>query len=447
MKKNDIFTGVVVDYTHDGLGVVKIDNFPIFIEDVIVGEEVEFFVIKLKKNLGYGKVKQIIKASANRVEGLEKTSGANLLHMSYEEQLRFKTNKVKNIMDKTLQDNNINVLDTLGMKDYLNYRNKSVIPVQKANGVVKMGYYQPRSHNVVDIERCSIQYEEHNVLMRAIRNLLNNLDISIYDENTHQGAVRHIMLRTNTDRTEIMVGIITKEKFSKLEDLANKIAELDDRIVSIVVNINNKKTNVIMGEKIEILYGRDYIVDELNGIKFKISMKSFYQVNPVQTEVLYSKAIEFAKLSKEDTLIDAYCGIGTISLTAADSVRKVYGIEIVEQAIKDAKENAKLNNIENAEFLLGKSEDVIKDLIDKNTVIDVVIVDPPRKGCEESFLRDLSAMNIKKIVYVSCNPATLARDLKIMQDLGYDIGDVQPVDLFPGTYHVETVVLMSRVDK
>ena len=446
MQKNDIFEGKVIDYTHDGLGVVKIDNFPIFIEDVIEGEVIEFKIIKLKKNLGYGKVLNIIESSKNRVDGIPKTSGANLVHMNYEEQLKFKKKKVQNVMDKALGKDSIEVLDTLGMEDGYHYRNKSVIPVQKVNGEVKMGYYKPRSHDVVNIEKCFIQYDEHNVLMNKLRSLISELNLSVYDENNHSGAIRHIMFRTNTLKSEIMVGIVAKEKFNKLDEFVEKISKLDDRIVSIMLNINDKKTNVIFGDKTEKLFGKDYITDTLDGIEFKISLRSFYQVNPVQTEVLYSKALGLAELKETDTIIDAYCGIGTISLFAAKKVKKVYGIEIVEAAVLDARENAKNNNITNAEFLLGKSEDIIKKLISQNVKLDAVIVDPPRKGCEESFLRDLAAMDIEKIVYVSCNPATLARDMEIMRGLGYKLGAVQPVDMFPGTYHVEVITLLSKLD-
>ena len=444
MQKNDIFEGKVIDYTHDGLGVVKIDNFPIFIEDVIEGEVIEFKIIKLKKNLGYGKVLNIIESSKNRVEGILKTSGANLVHMNYEEQLKFKKKKVQNVMDKALGKDSIEVLDTLGMEDGYHYRNKSVIPVQKVNGEVKMGYYKPRSHDVVNIEKCFIQYDEHNVLMNKLRSLITELNLSIYDESNHSGAIRHIMFRTNTLKSEIMVGIVAKEKFNKLDEFVERISKLDDRIVSIMLNINDKKTNVIFGDKTENLFGKDYITDTLDGIEFKISLRSFYQVNPVQTEVLYSKALELAELKETDTIIDAYCGIGTISLFAAKKVKKVYGIEIVEAAVLDARENARNNNIENAEFLLGKSEDVIKKLISQDVKLDAVIVDPPRKGCEESFLCDLASMGIEKIVYVSCNPATLARDMEIMRGLGYKLGAVQPVDMFPGTYHVECVTLFVK---
>ena len=446
MQKNDIFEGKVIDYTHDGLGVVKIDNFPIFIEDVIEGEVIEFKIIKLKKNLGYGKVLNIIESSKNRVDGIPKTSGANLVHMNYEEQLKFKKKKVQNVMDKALGKDSIEVLDTLGMEDGYHYRNKSVIPVQKVNSEVKMGYYKPRSHDVVNIEKCFIQYDEHNVLMNKLRSLISELNLSVYDENNHSGAIRHIMFRTNTLKSEIMVGIVAKEKFNKLDEFVEKISKLDDRIVSIMLNINDKKTNVIFGDKTEKLFGKDYITDTLDGIEFKISLRSFYQVNPVQTEVLYSKALGLAELKETDTIIDAYCGIGTISLFAAKKVKKVYGIEIVEAAVLDARENAKNNNITNAEFLLGKSEDIIKKLISQNVKLDAVIVDPPRKGCEESFLRDLAAMDIEKIVYVSCNPATLARDMEIMRGLGYKLGAVQPVDMFPGTYHVEVITLLSKLD-
>lgn len=444
MRKNDIYVGKVSDYTHDGLGVVKIDNFPIFIEDVIEGEKVEFKILKLKKNIGYGKALKIIEKSEKRIDNIPKTSGANLVHMSYDEQLRFKTKKVQNVMNKTLGKDVVTVLSTLGMENGYHYRNKSVIPVQKVGEEVRMGYYKPRSHDVVNIEKCFIQYDEHNKLMNEVRSLIKELNLSIYDEQSHKGDLRHIMFRTNSTKNEIMIGIVATKKFSLLDEFVRKISELDDRVVSIMLNINDRKTNVIFGEKTENLFGRDYITDTLDDIEFKISLRSFYQVNPIQTQVLYNKALELAELKESDTIIDAYCGIGTISLFAAKKVKKVYGIEIVEAAVLDAKENAKNNNIENAEFLLGKSEEVIKKLISQDVKIDAVIVDPPRKGCEESFLRDLAAMDIKKIVYVSCNPATLARDMEIMKNLGYNLYDVQPVDMFPETYHVEAVTRLEK---
>ncbi|MBF0746745.1 23S rRNA (uracil(1939)-C(5))-methyltransferase RlmD [Gemella sp. 19428wG2_WT2a] len=444
MNKNEIYRGIISDYSHDGMGILKINNFPIFIADVIVGEEVEVKIIKSKKNLAYGKLINLIKSSVERREVIEKSSGANLMHMSYNEQLKFKTRQVKNIMDKMLGRGLIEVLDTIGMEDPYHYRNKSVVPVQKKDGFLKMGYYRPRSHDVVDTNKCIIQFDEHNHLTNDIRKIISKLNLSVYNEEKHEGAIRHMMFRTNTDKTEIMVAIIAKEKFAGLDKFVEKIKALDKRIKSIMLNINSRKTNVIFGEDTYTLYGQDYISDDLDGIKFNISLRSFYQVNPKQTKNLYQKAIDLADLKEEDNIIDAYCGIGTISLFAARKVKQVYGIEIVEAAVENAKENARSNGLKNVEFLLGKSEDKIKELINKDVEIDAVIVDPPRKGCEESFLQDLAKMKIKKVVYVSCNPASLARDMKIMQDLGYRASQVQPVDMFPQTPHVECVVLMTK---
>ncbi|QWQ39375.1 23S rRNA (uracil(1939)-C(5))-methyltransferase RlmD [Gemella sp. zg-570] len=444
MKKNDEFIAEVIDYTHDGLGVIKIDNFPLFVEDVIVGEKIRVKITKLKKNLGYARLIEIISSSPNRVEVEEKTSGANLMHMTYQEQLSFKTNKVKNIINKIVGANKIEVLSTLGMGKPTYYRNKSVVPVQVKNNEVKMGYYRPRSHDVINTNDCKIQYKEHNFLVNNIRKIISDMQLSIYDEEKHEGAIRHIMFRTNSSKTEIMVGIIAKEKFFNLDRFVEKIIELDKRIVSIMLNINSKKTNVILGEKSIKLYGKDFIEDDIKGIKFNISLASFYQVNPTQTKILYSKAIELANLKNTDVIIDAYCGIGTISLFAANMVKKVYGIEVVEEAVINAKENAKINNIKNVKFLLGKSEYKIRELIEKKIKIDAVIVDPPRKGCDESFLRNMADMNIPKIVYVSCNPASLARDLQIMIDLGYNVDKIQPIDMFPQTSEVEAVTLLTK---
>lgn len=444
MEKNDEFISTVVDYTHDGFGIVKKENFPFFVENVIVGEKVKIKIVKIKKNFGYAILEEVINPSKKRLEEKEKTSGASIMHMNYEEQLNFKTQKVKNIIKKTLKDEKIKILNTIGMENPIYYRNKSVLPVKRYKDIVKMGYYKSRTHDVEDIYDCKIQFQEHNYLTNKIRKIINDMNISIYDEDTKEGSLRHIMFRTNKSKTEIMVVLISKNKFKKLDKFVSNIKKISDKIVGIILNINDKNTNVILGEKSYLLYGKDYIIDEIEDLKFKISPKSFYQINPIQTQKLYNKIIDVARLDSNDIILDAYCGIGTISLFLAKKAKKVYGIEVVESAIRDANENAKLNNINNVTFILGKAEEAISTLL-KSEKINVVVVDPPRKGCEEIFLQNLVDMNIEKIVYVSCNPATLARDMKFLKTKGYYAREIQPVDMFPHTPHVETVVLMSKV--
>lgn len=445
VSKNEFYTGTVIDYTHEGMGVVKVESYPIFIKDVLKGEEIELKVIKANKNFGFGKCTNVLKKSRERItppcEYYYQCGGCQIQTLSYEEQQRFKHQTVNQNMNKQAKLN-IEIENTLGMERPSYYRNKSQIPVKKINGTIQMGFYKPRSHDLVDIKSCYIQKDLHNDIMNKVRDHLE--DISIYDEATHVGLLRHLIIRSNHDNSEVQVGFITNGKNNPFGHIIKMLNKEFPEVTSVVQNINTEQTNVIYGNKTNILYGNSYITDELLGKKFKIRARSFYQVNHSQTERLYSKAIELADLKGTETIMDTYCGIGTIGQCAADYVKKIIGIEVIDSAVEDAKDNARLNGIGHAEYYLGKSEDVMKKLVKKGVRPDVVFVDPPRKGCHSEFLESLTEVSPEKIIYISCNPSTLQRDLKYLNREGYEVSPVTPVDLFPQTNHIEGVVLLTK---
>jgi 23S rRNA (uracil1939-C5)-methyltransferase len=333
------------------------------------------------------------------------------------------------------------------MEDPWNYRNKAQVPVGESEGGLVAGFYKQRSHDIIDIERCMIQQEQNDDVVQAVREICSKYGIRAYDETKHKGTLRHVMVRYGATTGEQMVVLVTRTK-----ELPNKnkvIEELRARLPqlkSIVQNVNSKKTNVIMGDETTVLWGEEYIYDNIGDIKFAISARSFYQVNPTQTKMLYDKALEYADLQGEEEVIDAYCGIGTISLFLAQKAKKVYGVEIVPEAIEDAKRNAELNDITNAEFEAGKAEEVIPAWYKKGISADTLVVDPPRKGCDEALLNTIIDMKPNRVVYVSCNPGTLARDLQVLEEGGYKTVEVQPVDMFPHTTHVECCALLVRRD-
>ncbi|MHC0552019.1 23S rRNA (uracil(1939)-C(5))-methyltransferase RlmD [Salinicoccus sp. CNSTN-B1] len=446
VTKNERFTGTVEDYTHEGMGVVKVEGYPIFIPDVLKGEEIDFKVVKANRKFGFGKTLEVKEASNNRITPpcpyYFQCGGCQIQTLDYLEQQRFKTSTV----DKTINRMgklNLDIESIIGAETPFNYRNKSQIPVQFNDGKVEMGFYRPRSHDIIDIDDCLIQKDIHNELMVSIRDEFNKARISVYDEALHQGLVRHVIIRSNHDDSEVQVAFVTNGKKNLFEPVIEAITKQFPMVASIVQNINDEKTNVIFGEETITLYGNAYITDTLLGKQFRIKAKSFYQVNHAQTERLYQKAIELADLKGDETIIDTYCGIGTIGLCATDSAKKIIGIESVESAVLDARENAVLNGVDNAEYHLGKSEDVMKQLVDQGVEPDVVFVDPPRKGCHPEFLEALAEVAPEKIVYVSCNPSTLQRDLNYLTEHGYRAGRVTPVDMFPQTNHVEAVVRLE----
>ncbi|WP_058306150.1 23S rRNA (uracil(1939)-C(5))-methyltransferase RlmD [Gracilibacillus massiliensis] len=449
VKKNQTIEVRFEDITHEGDGVGKINGYPLFVPYGLPGESAKVKVIKVKKNFGFGRLIETTNESEHRVDPpcnvYYKCGGCQLQHMSYEMQLNMNRNQVQNSLRKIGHIENIPVHPTIGMDDPWRYRNKVQIPVGSKNGELITGFYRKRSHDIIDdMEQCIITDEVNDRMVDAVREIANRLGIEAYDEEHHRGILRHIMVRSGQVTKQTMIVLVTKtEKVPQLDALIKELTETYPHIKSIVQNINKDRTNVILGKKTKVLWGDEYIYDEIGDIKFAISAKSFYQVNPTQTKKLYDTALEYADLSGNETVIDAYCGIGTISLFLAQKAKKVYGVEIVPEAINDAKENAKLNQIDNAEFYVGQAEKVMPWWQAQGLKPDVIVVDPPRKGCDEALLHAMLEMKPKRIVYVSCNPSTLARDLRVLEDGGYQTKEVQPVDMFPQTTHVESVALLE----
>ena len=448
--KNENYVVEIIDQGHEGQGVAKIEGFAVFVESALPGEKVEIKIVKVASSHAFGKLIKIIENSPVRIEPecgvYKRCGGCQLQHMSYEAQLQFKTERVKNAIQRIGGLEGVKVLDTIGMNEPKKYRNKSQNPIGMDNGIVVMGFYANRTHEIISGGDCLIQHPEGLKIAEIIREFLEKKQIPAYDEKTGKGIVRHIITRVGVNTGESMAVIVSNaDKLPYSQELVEYLRQRKPEITSVVLNINKKNTNIVLGEKNVMLYGRDYIVDQIGKYRFKISPNSFFQVNPVQTEVLYRKAIEYAELKGDEVVFDLYCGIGTISMFLSEKAGKVYGVESVEPAVKDAVENAKLNGIENVEFICGEAETVVPEMYGKGIRADVVVLDPPRKGCERVLLDTVVRMEPEKIVYVSCNPATLARDLKILAEEGYVAEEVQPVDMFPHTYHVEAIVLLQRI--
>lgn len=453
IKKNDIYTIKITDLGTQGEGIGKIEGYTLFVKNTLPGEEVKVIVVKANKNYGYGKALEIISPSPDRatpscaVAG--KCGGCTIQHLNYTAQLKQKQNKVRQNIMRIGGFENVDVEPIIGMDEPYHYRNKAQYPVNSDKNGINIGFYSLGSHKIVNFEDCLIGSKINKSILQTIRNFMESNNITAYNEETAKGLVRHILIREGYFTGEIMVClVVNSHNFKYKDELVNSL-KTTPNIKSIVINYNTVKSNVILGQKCETIWGQDYITDKIGDLIFKISPLSFFQVNPIQTYKLYSKALEFADLKGSETVIDAYCGIGSISLFLAQKSKKVYGIEIIPAAIENANENAKINNISNAEFFVGKSEDIVPALYkEKGVKPDVMVVDPPRKGCDESLLKLMLDMNPQKIVYVSCDSATLARDLKILcSNNKYEIQKVQPVDMFPHSYHVETVVLLHAVNK
>ncbi|WP_082235193.1 23S rRNA (uracil(1939)-C(5))-methyltransferase RlmD [Halobacillus massiliensis] len=450
VQKNKTIEIKFEDLTHEGNGVGKIDGYPLFVPYGLPGERAKVKVVKVKKNFGFGKLLNVIEKSEHRIEPpcdvYYQCGGCQLQHMSYQMQLDMKQNQVKNTMKKIAHLEDVPVHETIGMDDPWRYRNKVQIPVgEKEDGQLMTGFYQKRSHNIIDIDTCLIQDEMNDRMVEAVRRIATDLGISAYDEETHRGVLRHIMVRTGQETKDIMIVFVTKtKKLPHKEALIEKIRDAYPNVKSIVHNVNPARTNVILGRETHVIYGEEYIYDTIGDIKFMISPKSFYQVNPTQTKKLYDQALKYADLRGGETVIDAYCGIGTISLFLAQKAKKVYGVEIVPEAVTDAKKNARLNKMENAEFFVGEAEKLMPWWSKQGLEPDVIVVDPPRKGCEEELLHAMTDMQPERIVYVSCNPSTLARDLAVLEERGYETKEVQPVDMFPQTSHVECVTWLEK---
>mgnify|MGYP000006492849 FL=1 len=449
IEKNKEYIVEIIDTGYKGEGIAKIDDFTIFIPNAIKGEKIKIKIIKVLTSYAFGKIIEIIEPSKNRLESdcstYKRCGGCNLRHVKYDETLKIKQNLVQSLVNKTLK-NKIKVKETIGMENPYYYRNKAQFPIgkDKENNVV-MGVFANRTHEIIPIEECFIQNKEIQKLSKFILEFIKENDISVYDETSRKGLIRHIVTKIGIKTNEIMcIIVINGKEIPKEKELTMQIIKKFPNVKTIVKNINTKNTNVIMGEKNEKIYGDGYIEDKLGEYTFKISPHSFYQVNPVQAEKLYSIGVEAANINKEDVVFDLYCGIGTISLFMAKYAKKVYGVEIVEQAIKDAKENAKINNIKNTEFIAGDTKLILDDLINnKNIIPNVVMVDPPRKGLDNRSVENILKIMPNRFVYISCNPATLVRDLAKFEEM-YEIKSIQPVDMFPFTAHVECVCVLNR---
>ena len=448
VKKNEEYIVNIIDNGFEGEGITKIDGFTIFVPNAIKGEEVKILIVKVLTSHAYAKLIEIIKKSENRIEPdcatYKRCGGCNLRHLSYDATLDLKQNIVQNLVKKNLKSC-VSVNKTWGMGNPYNYRNKLQYPVGKdKNGNIIVGVFANRTHEIIKTDECLIQNKKANEIAKFIVQLAKKYDISVYDENNQQGLLRHIVIKTGIRTNEIMVIlVINGDSLSYQENFLNELKNKYNEIESIVLNINKKNTNVILGDKNINLLGNGYIKDILGDYYFRISPLSFYQVNPVQAEALYNIAIEGLNITKQDVVFDLYCGIGTISIFASKYAKKVYGVEIVEQAIKDAKWNSEFNKIENTEFIAGDTEKVIDDLINNKKIIpNIVIVDPPRKGLDRNTINNIIKIHPKKIAYISCNPATLVRDLAYLEDM-YKIEMIQPVDMFPWTSHVECVAVLE----
>jgi 23S rRNA (uracil1939-C5)-methyltransferase len=452
VMKNEYYDVAFEDLTHEGAGVAKIEGFPVFVENALPDERGKIKIIKVKKGFAFGRLIELYEESKNRIEApcpiYSQCGGCQLQHVSYEGQLVFKKKQVEQVLARIgkLDLNKVKVHQTLGMSDPWNYRNKAQVPIGEREGGLVAGFYQKRSHDIIDMERCLIQQAENDDVVQAVKKICEQYGIRAYNEEKHKGWLRHIMVRYGIVTNEMMVVFITKTAdFQHENAIISEITAKFPQVKSIVQNINNKRTNVIFGNETKILWGEEYIYDKIGDVKFAISARSFYQVNPEQTKVLYDKALEYANLTGNESVIDAYCGIGTISLFLAQKAKNVFGVEIVPEAIEDAKRNAELNGFTNAEFAVGEAEVVIPAWYKQGNSADVIVVDPPRKGCDEALLKTILDMKPKRVVYVSCNPGTLARDLHVLEQGGYETVEVQPVDMFPHTTHCEAVAWLELV--
>lgn len=497
VAKNDEVTIDIIGMNHDGEGVGRTDGYTLFVQGALPGEKVRVKVLKTKKQYGYAKLLELEEASSSRMAALcpiyDQCGGCQLQHMDYAAQLAWKRQLVvdnlerigklrvqgsgevqldgqgeaggcegagdvraesgdsgvpaQNVSSSTGRapaDPGILVHPTLGMAEPWRYRNKSQVPIGVTEGGLVGGFYARGSHRIVDMESCLIQHEQNDDVVRRVKAIGSKLGITAYNEETVQGLLRHVVVKIGFATGEMMIVLVTNgDKIPHADQWIAAIREELPAVVSICQNVNTRQTNVIFGDVTRVLWGQEVIHDYIGSVKFAISARSFYQVNPVQTEVLYGKTVEYAGLTGQETVIDAYCGIGTISLFLAQHAKKVYGVEIVKEAIEDARANAKLNGMDHVVFEVGASEDVIPRWKEQGVEADVIVVDPPRKGCDPRLLETILEMKPERVVYVSCNPSTLARDLRLLEDGGYRTLEVQPVDMFPHTVHVESTVLLK----
>lgn len=451
LKKNDQVEVTIEDIGSEGEGIGRYEGYTLFVKDTAIGDRALVQVTKAGKSYGYARLTRLITPSQYRVEPrcpiAAKCGGCQLQHIDYQKQMEFKVNKVRSCLTRIGGFKEFMMEPICGMEEPYYYRNKSQFPVgRNKDGSIAIGFYAGRTHSIIDTTHCYIGAEVNSEILAFLRSFIERYHIEPYNETTHQGLLRHILTRIGYSTGEIMVClVINGTRLPHTEELIQGLLKIGG-MKSICLNVNQEKTNVILGEQIIPLWGEPYITDYIGTIRYRISPLSFYQVNPVQTKKLYDIALEYADLQGEETVWDLYCGIGTISLFLAQKAKRVYGVEIIPQAIQDARENARRNNIENAEFFVGAAEDVLPNKYkEENIHADVIVVDPPRKGCEQSLLDTILAMAPQRVVYVSCDPATLARDLKYLCERDYKLVKVRAVDQFPHSVHVECVTLMSRV--
>lgn len=446
--KNEKYVVDIIDNGFEGEGIAKIDGLTVFVPGSIKGEKCEILIVKVLASHAYGKIVNIIEKSENRKESdcatYKRCGGCSLRHMTYESTLKLKRQVVQNLVNKGLKKK-VEVLETIGMENPYNYRNKAQYPVGlNSEGQPEVGVFAQRTHTIIPIQTCLIQTEISQKIAKTILNSVKEKNIQVYNEENQKGLLRHIVIKVGKYTNQVMcILVVNDSKFNQEQELVKLLCEKYPEIKTIVKNINNKNTNVILGKENINLYGNGYIEDKLGEYIFKISPMSFYQVNPVQAEILYTTAINQANLDKNDILFDLYCGIGTIGIFASKYVNKVYGIEIVPQAIEDAKENAKINDVKNIEFICGDVEVAFDELINKEKIVpSAIIVDPPRKGLDNKTVENIAKIKPAKLVYISCNPATMVRDLTKLENI-YNIKAIQPVDMFPWTSSVETVTMLT----
>jgi len=449
-KKNDIFEAEVLDLTHEGQGVVKVDSYPFFVDNALPGERIKMRVLKVGKSFGFGRVDEFISQSEHRTTQLNldylRTGIADFGHLTYNEQVKFKQKQVVDILRKTAGKEDFPVSPVIESIKTIKYRNKAQIPIQMVNGILTTGFYRKNSHSLIPVEDFYIQHPEIDAVVLFLRDEFRKINLQAYDEKTRKGWLRNIVVRRGFHTSEMMVSlVVTSKKLPENVDLViDKLVEHFTNIKSVQLNINNGTGSFILGKEFVLLYGKDFITDLMLDKTYQISAPAFYQVNTPQAEKLYETAFEFAELKPGDIVIDAYSGIGTIGISMADRVAEVYGMEVVPAAVENAKRNAQLNELENTHYEVGTAEKIMPKWLDEGIKPDVIFVDPPRKGLDETFIKSATATNPRRIVYISCNPATFARDVVRFENEGYILDKVKPVDLFPQTHHIELVARFNK---
>lgn len=453
VKKNDILTVTIEDVTASGDGVAKHEDYPIFINGGVTGDKLNIIVTKTNKTYGFGRIKEILSPSPYRQEAIcpvfKECGGCDFMHISYPHQICIKENIVKGNLQRigSVHPDEYEFQGVISADDTMGYRNKAQLPVGKKGKETVVGFYSKKSHEIIATKSCMIQDEKINSITKLFLSYANKHKISVYSEKAHKGILRHLYIRTGNKTGEVLVTIVTNSTSPlPCEDELIKILQKESDIKGIIQNINTEKTNLILGRKNRLIYGQDKICSMIGNLKFNISSESFFQINGTQTEKLYAKALEYADPKKDETVFDLYCGTGSISLFLAQKAHRVIGVEIVEKAIENAKENADLNGMKNTMFYAGDCAEVVDKLLKQGESADIVVVDPPRKGCSEDMLSLIKQMSPKKLVYVSCNSATLARDVKILKEYGFTLKKVCGVDMFPNSGHVECVVRLEQAD-